>query len=67
MIEDEDCDILDVIEALNPLGYYYMVSITGINGPGNYIVVYATLGDFYVACVSAKAKVLWNHSCGGSE
>ena len=61
-----DADLDKVIDTLNPLGYYYMVSITGISGPGNYVVVYATQGDFYVACVSHEAKVLWNYSCGGS-
>jgi hypothetical protein len=58
---------------LAPYGYDYMVSATSIPGPGNTIVVFATLGDFMAACVTAdccgtrERKVLWVLSCGGSD
>ena len=57
----------DIKETLKPLGYEYLVSTTSIPGPGNLIVVYATLGDYYVACISRDNKVLWNYSCGGTS
>lgn len=57
----------DIVDALNPHGYVWMVSITGIAGRGNYVVVFTTHGDFYTACVNHKAEVLWCHSCGGTE
>jgi hypothetical protein len=55
----------DVVLALKPYGYQWLVSATGITGPGNLIIVFAGLGDFYTACLTHDSRVLWCHSCGG--
>lgn len=56
-----------LVEALKPLGFVNFEHITGVPGPGNYVCVYWTEGDAYVACVNHKFEVLWNHSCGGTN
>lgn len=66
-MKEDDVTLQDIIDALNPYGYLWLVSITGISGPGNYIVVFASMGDFHTACINHRAEVLWCHSCGGSE
>lgn len=56
-----------IFGALNPHGFSYLVSLVGIMGPGNMVVVFATAGDFYTACINHQGKVLWCYSCGGSD
>lgn len=55
-----------VSEILKPYDYYYLVASVGIPGPGNIVVTFATQGDFYTACINARGKVLWCHTCGGT-
>lgn len=64
---DKNLTIEVVIESLVPYRYRYLVSITGIHGPGNYVVVFASREDFCTACVSHEGRVLWCHSCGSRE
>ncbi len=49
----------EIIDALKPYDYYYLVSACTIGGPGPYIVVFASTGDYYCACLDAEYKVLW--------
>jgi hypothetical protein len=56
-----------VAEALKPYGYEWLVSATGIAGPGNLIVVFAGPADFYTACLTHDDKVVWVMTCGGQE
>lgn len=54
-------------DALKPYGFEYLVSVTGISGPGSLIVVYATAGDFQTACLTYDHQVVWVMTCGGQE
>jgi hypothetical protein len=56
-----------IAEALKPFGYEWLVSATGISGPGSLIVVFAGPGDFYTACLTRDDKVVWVMTCGGQE
>ena len=53
-----------ICDALKAHGFDYPVAMVGIPGPGNWVVVFASLGDFHVACVNYDNQVLWCHSCG---
>jgi hypothetical protein len=57
----------DIATALRPFGYEWLVSATGIAGPGNLIVVFAGPGDFYTACVTHDNQVVWVMNCGGTD
>lgn len=57
----------DIGEALKPYGYQWLLSVTGIAGPGSMIVVFAGLGDFYTACLTHDDHVVWVMTCGGQE
>lgn len=59
--------IRDIAEALKPYGYEWLVSVTGICGPGALIVVFATGGDFFAACLTHDNQVVWVMSSGASE
>ena len=54
-------------DALIPYGYQWLLGCIGIAGPGNLVVVFATEGDFSVACVTHDNRVLWCQPCGGSD
>lgn len=56
-----------IADALKPYGYEWLVSATGIAGPGSLIVVFAGLGDFYTACLTHDDQVVWVMTCGGQE
>jgi len=53
---EDKCDLDDVIAALNPLVTTTWCRLQASMDRANYIVVYATQGDFCVACVSNDAK-----------
>lgn len=57
----------DIASALKPYGFEWLVSVTGISGPGSLIVVYATAGDFQTACLTHDNQVVWVMTCGGQE
>lgn len=57
----------DIAAALNPYGYEWLVSATGICGPGALIVVFAGPGDFLTACLTKDNEVVWVMTCGGQE
>lgn len=56
-----------IAAALKPYGYEWLVSATGIAGPGSMIVVFAGVGDFYTACLTHDDQVVWVMTCGGQE
>jgi len=56
-----------IAQALKPYGYEWLLSVTGIAGPGSVIVVFAGKGDFYTACLTHDDKVVWVMTCGGQE
>lgn len=56
-----------IAAALKPYGYEWIVSATGIAGPGSMIVVFAGLGDFYTACLTHDDQVVWVMTCGGQD
>lgn len=60
-------EMKNIAEALKPYGYEWLVSATGIAGPGSMIVVFASLGDFYTACLTHDDQVVWVMTCGGQE
>lgn len=57
----------EIEKALKPYGYEWLLSATGIAGPGSMIVVFAGLGDFYTACLTHDDQVVWVMTCGGQE
>lgn len=57
----------DIANALRPYGFEWLVSATGIAGPGSLVVVFSGPGDFYTACLTHDNKVVWVMSCGMSE
>lgn len=56
-----------IAKALKPYGYEWLLSITGISGPGSLIVVFASKGDFYTGCLTHDFQVVWVMTCGGRE
>lgn len=57
----------NIAAALRPYGYEWLLSATGIAGPGAMIVVFAGSGDFYTACLTHDDQVVWVMTCGGQE
>lgn len=57
----------EISNALKSYGIDYLVSVTGICGPGSLIVVFADAGDFKTACLTHDYKVVWVMTCGGHE
>lgn len=54
-------------EVLAPLNYQWLLGATGVAGPGNLVVIFATEGDFMCACISHDDRILWSRPCGGLE
>lgn len=52
-----------LIDVLKEHDFNGFLTITSIEGPGNYVCIYFTTGDIKAACISHDFKVLWNHSC----